>query len=248
MQLVKGADTYTLPTYVRLKGLAIATRNKDYQRTMQHGSVEAGDNTVDARSVELEILLIGTSATDHDTQMETLMKYLYRKDQKLFYGPRADRYINISRLDKTKHEYVDGYAYTRSKINVTLKALDPFIYTTAPATSTKAITTTPQQFTVTNTGNIDTPAVLSITATANCPSIKLINLTDDSIGFEYSDIDMLAGQVLVIDTNAGTVARGGLNTINGFSGSFPRLVEGSNTFQYEGARCSIKFDFTPRWF
>jgi hypothetical protein len=65
--------------------------------------------------------------------------------------------------------------------------------------------------------------------------------------FTYKDVQMIAGQVVVIDTVTGTVKRGENNTINNFSGTFLNLLPGDNLFEYTGAPCTIEIAFQARW-
>lgn len=245
MELIKSGVTYTLPTWSQIKGYGVDIRTKNEARAFTHGRVETGDGKVDQRAVEMEFLIVGTSISDHDSQLDLLQAALVRPDQIL--KIRADRYLNISRCDKIKHTFEAGFGQTRAKLSASLLAADPFWYSTTDTTVTQAVTTTPTTFSVTNSGNVDAAAIVTLTAAASCTNINLVNTTDGSRQFQLQDTQLTTGQVAIINAVTGTVYRNTNNIINAFSGVFLKVLPGVNSFTYTGGNCSLEVKFTPRW-
>lgn len=262
MKLEKNGQIYELPPLSRIKSLGFSIRNKDEARAFSHGVIETGDDMVDKRQIDLEMMLVGISQADHDQQLDELLKNLYRNDQRLFV--RDDRYLKLKTLTKVQHEYITGYNSVRSKITATFKAADPFFYDLTDNTFQYACTDitpptfiasyqiteethTPYTFVVTNYGTADTLPTITINATANCPDITLTNLTDNNRSFRYADVQLVAGQSVVIDCQQGTVYRNGMNGLNSFAGSFLRLLPGDNQITYSGGNCTITIAYPKRW-
>ena len=245
MELIKNGLIYVLPDLSRIKGLGFDVRTKPESRAGTHGAAEIGDGKIDKRLVELEMLIIGRSTADHDAQIDRLQQALLQEDQRLYL--RQDRYINIKRLDKLKHEYQAGFGLSRGKITATLLATDPFFYAVQAVSQAQVISGTPTTFQINNQGNIDAPLIVTIAASADCSAVSVTNETDNNRQFSLADVQLVAGQTAVVNAALGTVYRGTSNTINTFSGSFLSLLPGLNTITYTGGNCTLTLGYTPRW-
>jgi phage-related protein len=83
--------------------------------------------------------------------------------------------------------------------------------------------------------------IITITATADCPSIKITNLDDGGMYFEYNNPQFVAGSVLIIDSAMGTITLNG-NDARSYimpGSAFLRLQPMNNNFYYLGAACTI---------
>lgn len=245
LKIVKGSDTWTLPDNAWIKGLEADIRTKQTARSNQHGKIETGDGKIDGRVLELTIFVDEVSAAAYHAAVDAIKAKLYRNDQQL-YVSLTNRYINLARLDKIKDEMEVGFAFRRAFIVASFRCNDPFWYSTTEATQAATMSTNPQSITVNNTGNVDTPAVISVTAATAVPTLKIKNLTDGR-EMTYSDPNLTGGAVVVFDSAAGTVKRDETNTINNFGGTFMQLQPGSNQLTVESAACSIAINHTPRW-
>ena len=245
LKIVKGSDTWTLPDNAWIKGLEADVRTKQTARSNQHGKIETGDGKIDGRTLELTVFVDEVSAAAYRAAVDSIMGKLYRVDQKL-YVSTTDRYINLSRLDKTKEEFVIGFAFRRAFIVASFRCNDPFWYSTTAASQDETIATNPQSLAVINTGNVDAPTIITVTAATAVPSIKITNAADGR-EMTYSDPSLTGGAAVVFDSAAGTVKRDGTNTINNFGGTFMQLQPGSNTLTFEGAACELNVSYTPRW-
>jgi phage-related protein len=245
LKIVKGSDTWTLPDNAWIKGLEADIRTKQTARSNQHGKIETGDGKVDGRVLELTIFVDEASAALYHAAVDAIKAKLYRTDQKL-YVSLTNRYINLARLDKIKDEMEVGFAFRRAFITASFRCNDPFWYSTTAASQDETITTNPQSLAVINTGNVDAPAVITVTAATAVPSIKITNAADGR-EMTYNDTSLTGGAEVVFDSAAGTVKRDGTNTINNFGGTFLQLQPGSNTLTFEGAACELNVSYTPRW-
>ncbi|MBP2653357.1 MAG: hypothetical protein H6Q73_926 [Firmicutes bacterium] len=235
---------YALPKYAVMTAADLSQRVDATSKMFQHGGILTADGKVDYREIEITVEIDQTTTANYFAVVDLLKRYLAQADYKLYIT--GDRYINISNLSSISETFVDGWYLKKSELTITLLALDPFWYT-GTATSTTTITATGQSFTVTNSGSIDTPIEITITATDACTSITLVNSSDNSRTLSYINADFTAGKVLVINSTDGTVELNGDNTINYLTGTFMHLVPGDNIFTYTGGACTIKIDYPVRW-
>lgn len=245
MKLVKGSSTYTFPTYSLCESDA-EVRCDDSEKAFSHGSIMTGDGKIDARDVTVEVELIDcTSEATYRTAIDALKLAAYRQDQKLYLDD--DRYINVKSLKKISEEFYDGYYRVRAKVKLVFFCPDPFFYATTGTTQEVEIIESPQSFTVNNTGNLDSPPIITIAPTATNSVLSLVNTSDNSRTFSYSDASLGDGDTLVIDSTDGTVERDGTNVLNNVSGTFLQLLAGNNVITYTGPLGTITVDYVQRW-
>jgi phage-related protein len=245
MKIVKGAFEYIFPTYSALSGRNASVRGGSTARAYSHGGIPTGDGKFDTAKPEISVTIEGTSEADYLTKINALKGALYRTDYKLYITDT--QYINIAKLDNINEEFYAAQYWRQSEVKAILLATDPFIYDDTGISDTEAVAENPHTYTVNNPGNVDTPAVITITAAAACTSIKITNVTDGGRLFTYADASMLTGQVLTVDAVVGTVKRGTSNTLNNFAGAFLSLLPGDNTLTYEGGACEIQITAGKRW-
>lgn len=245
MKLVKGSTTYTFPTYSSFEA-DVQARCDDEEKAFSHGAVMTGDGKIDARDVTVEVELIDyTTTADYRTAIDALKTAAYKQDQKLYLDD--DRYINIKNLKKISEEFYDGFYRVRAKIKVTFYCPDPFFYDNAPSSQEITITESTQTFTVNNGGNLDTPPIITIKPSETNSVLSLVNATDNSRTFSYSDASFGDGDALTIDSKDGTIDRDGVNVLNNVGGTFLTLLAGDNEITYTGPLGTITFDYTRRW-
>jgi len=235
---------YALPKYVVLSAADLSKRVDATSKMFAHGGINTADNKVDYREIEIVITINQSTTAEYFAVVDLLKRYLSQSDYKLYIT--SDRYINISNLSSISETYIDGWYLKKAELTITLLALDPFWYT-GTATSMTTITATGQSFKVTNSGSIDSPATITITATDACTSISLTNTTDSGRIFSYADVSFLSGTVLVVNTTDGTVELDGTSTINYLTGTFLSLLPGNNVFTYTGGTCTIEISYPVRW-
>lgn len=245
LKLVKGTDVWTLPDNSWISGVPFTTRRKETARALQHGVMNSGDGKIDGRTVELSIIVNETTSAAYFTAMDEIKRRLYRRDMRLYVT--KNRYINLASLYQLKEDFFPALTNRCSAISAEFKADDPFFYNDADQSAEITVAEPPAALTVSNISNIDTPPVITVTATGAIPYIKITNAANGRMCV-YQDPQLIAGQALVIDTAAATVRRNGTNTINAFSGTFPQLETGENVFTIEcNPACTVSAAYTPRW-
>lgn len=240
-------DAYILPATLTLQSDDADLRFREEQRVWQHGSVPYGEEW-DAR----DIVLAGTVWEDSTAEMQALLRALRQKaarpDQRL----RIDTgtYINVSRLRRMDARPVDLTGRSLMDVRLVWRATDPFWYSETQASHVEELSGS-DSFTVDtgSTATVDMYPVISITAPSggSVSSLTLSNETDDDQAFGYDDAGLTDGASVVIDSGAGTVSRGGTNTIRYYSGGWLRLKPGENTLAYTGNACTITLTWHTRW-
>ncbi len=245
MYVIKNGVSYTLPELSAFNGFQTKFRASAESKMFSHGGISVSDNKIDYRELELGVYIDGQNKNDYRAQVDELKQSLSRQNQQLYI--EDDRYINIAGISQIQEEFSPGFYMVKGEVTFTLLALDPFIYCAIDKFATIQIIATDYQFTVVNPGNIDTPLTLTITADELCDQVVLINNTDNRV-MNYMDAQFQASRVLKVSTANGTVTLDGNNSINNFSGTFLRLIPGSNVFTYQGGACTIRIDYLARWF
>lgn len=245
LKLLKGVDVWELPENSWITGVPFTTRRKENERALQHGVIDSGDGKVSGRTVELTIIVNEPTSAAYFATMDEIKRRLYRRDMRLYVTP--SRYINLTSLYQFKEEFMPGLTNRMSTVSAEYKADDPFFYDEAVRSASITVTASPATLTVDNISNVDTPPVITVTATGALPHVKITNAANGRVCI-YQDPQLIAGQRLVIDTAAATVKRNGVNTINAFSGTFHILEVGANVFTIEcNPAATVNISYTPRW-
>lgn len=233
-----------MPPLSSLERKEFSTRGKSQDKGLQHGGILTGDSKISSRTIGVEVIIMGENQLDYQSQVDELMRYAYRRDQRLYVTDT--RYVNVACLTKYQENYYKGYYGERGTIDLTFLALDPFFYENTQIFE-QIITSSPAKFTINNPTNIDSPVTVTIVPTEANLSMELKNLTDGGRVFSYSDPNLTAGKTLTINAETGTVELDGDNTINNFTGTFLSVLFGDNVFQYTGGKCVITISFPKRW-
>lgn len=245
LKLAKGGGVWTLPDNSWISGVPFTTRRKEHARALQHGVIDSGDGKVSGRTVELSMIINEPTSAAYFTAMDDIKRRLYRRDMRLYVT--ESRYINLTSLYQFKEEFAPGLANRMSTVSAEFKANDPFFYDEAERSVSVIVGESPAGLTVDNISNVDAPPVITVIPTGAVPVFKITNAANGRVCV-YQDPQLIAGQVLVIDTAAATVTRNGTNTINAFSGTFHVLEVGENVFTIEcNPACTVEISYTPRW-
>ena len=116
------------------------------------------------------------------------------------------------------------------RVTIDFLCVDPFAYDPL-VTLSQSITTNPQNFNITNSGNAVAKPIFTITANQNIPALTFLNTTNSQT-FTISGI--VSTNVVVVDAYNMPVTLNGLNYYKVFSGSFIMLASGVNTLQVSG--------------
>lgn len=245
LRLVKDSDVWALPENAWISGVPFTVRRNEEARALQHGTIDTGDGKVEGRTVELTVMVKEKTAAAYFASMDEIKRRLYRREMKLYVT--GSRYINLTSLYQFKEEFEEGFANRCSSVEAEFKCDDPFFYDDSDVSVSAAVAEPPMTLTVGNVGNVDTPPIITVTATGALPSVKITNAANGRMCV-YQDPQLIAGQVLTINTAVATVERSGTNTINAFSGTFHQLEVGENVFAIEcNPACTVVISYTPRW-
>jgi len=234
---------YAFPESFWIKDVSWKIRSIARARAYASGGRDTGDGFLDSRVITIEGALRADSLAALETA-ERLLKVAIIKAGKLRVSDdTVRRYITVKGA-MIAESYLGDYRFEKP-MTITYLAEFPFWEDDTESPSTVTIGATPTDFTVDNSGS-DFLVYPVITITANqavpVPSVTLKNLSDGGMALIYNDPFFVVGDVVIIDSRAGTVRRNNNNTINYLTTPrFLRLQAGVNNIRYEGANCTIKF-------
>jgi phage-related protein len=240
-------DNWEFPKEIEVvdfDGDGLRIRSSVTERAFSHGGVDTADGKISSRQLKLKVKIYGRNETEHKKLEDDFKFHLLQGKKRLY--PDMTRYINVTRVSNVSHKWLNNVNFKlASEIELTMVCEDPFWYF-GNVMQEETIVSSPHDFTVFNTGNVEAFPIIVITANADNPAMTLKNETDNLL-FSYIDANFLSGDVLVIDCIKGTVQKNGISSIKFFSGSFIKLLHGANAMKYTGANSSIKLEYTNRY-
>ena len=250
LRIVSSSGEYVLPAQWSLDGDGdIKMRGKGESRALSHGGVEVGDYKADFRTLDLNFYLKADTRADYDDLKADAYRMFTLSDYQLFAG-RNDRYYRVSRLDKIKQKWINGYKGRFAEITVSLRCIDPFQYSDVTSDREFILETDSGsegvEIEIINDGSIDAPLIVSFTPLSIMPAISFTDQKNGA-GFIIQDTMLTNENTMVVNSERGTVYRDSANAINTFSGTFLSVLPGSNKFLYKGSAGTIRVSFTPRW-
>jgi hypothetical protein len=225
-------DEYTFPAFTCPSERGIKVRSKLQARAFSHGQVDTGDGKFDSRSVKISVT-IPEAATESafDAAVNNILTKVCRDDLLLYEREDGERYIKIKRLLANDLSYVKGLGTRMAQGTIELANEDPFYYG-AEDSYAAVISSSPLTVVITNDGAFETYPTMVIWATTNAVDFTIENLTDDARQFRFDDPGFLAGQIVTLDHDAGTVIRNGASVARFFAGYYLRLLPGENRLRY----------------
>lgn len=153
------------------------------------------------------------------------------------------RYINIKSPTMTMNpEEYQQY----KEVEITFNADYPF-WQDSTETTDLQVMAGDGTFYVDNTGSdfLVFPVIqIEADQSVDVPSVKMTNLSDGGMTFEYNNPAFVQGDVLEIDCYNGSVTLNNNNSIEFFNPArFFRLQPSNNEIEFEGAACTISFIF-----
>lgn len=201
--------------------------------------------------MSLQGRLHGSSATALRTKIDTLESTLAGGRQQL--NVFDDRYMMVTPAAFEK-DYPAGGGMRLVNYTIDLLADDPFWISETLKAETYWAT---QTFTLTNSGNAPTFPKFTVTAPAGdgttLTTVSIANNTASKT-FTWTGDSQLAGlsagQTLVVDMEAQTIAENGTNSMRRFSGNFFNLASGDNeiTITSTNSNASVLSEWRDRWY
>lgn len=203
---------------------------------------------ISVREYELRGSIVGTTATDVRDQIDEMFAAIVNVTGNLFLF--SDRYIE-ARLASFTMAYVEGSAMEVVDFSLIFRSTLPFEVSADIETVNLTTTTASnQETTVTNDGNTEAYAVITVTAPSS-PAINndctITNVTRDE-SFQYLGIIAVTKSLIVDSTVVPfSVENDGTSDIANFSGQVIKLDPGANTIRINavvGAALSVAFRHT----
>ena len=207
------------------------------------GGRDTADGFLEARTITIEGAVRASTAAAFETAQRAIKKAVLRGGDLYVSDDVVSRFITV-KSPMVDSRYLGDY---RLEHPMTINFVVEYPFWEAAAQSAVLSGTggivDQEEFTVDNSASDHlTLPVITITADQgyDLPSVKLVNLTDGGMVFEYNDPNFKQGDTLEIDSKAGTVKRNGNDAMAYVvQARFPRLQPQVNTLRYEGATCSL---------
>lgn len=232
-----GNTLYTFGKGVNIEGYPLGKRIGEEEIAYQNGTIITSDKKLKSRLITLSGILnktqagvdITTSAA-FEAELEALLKAVNNEDMQL-YGYKSNKYINLDCLEDFDHEWI--YANKLGFIELIFIASDPHWYYKNETTDNNTVDESPEEFTVTNGGDIAVFPVITFTCGAGSDISKIKISNDDDAGkyFEYEPASNLgSGDIVEVDCKEGTVELNGSDDMAHFNdgSAFLKLVSGDN--------------------
>lgn len=234
-----GSTLYTFPSGFDLhtvEDLNWQARTKLADRFYAPGSQELSDRGIDDRAVKVSGAYHGASQAVFQAFWQALNGALRNNGEQYRFSFETGYNIKVDHAKDVKVKRLgSGLTYKSADIEFTLSCPDPhWYYGVTQDTDSDSLASSPLDVVLSHQGNVPVPLAVTITPSATLSSFTLANVTDGGQIFQYADSGLASGTELVIDADAGTCERDGLNTIRFYTGAWLRLLPGNNTLRYTG--------------
>ncbi len=234
---------YSFPStfYIKSGSFSASTDVKKY--AYGTGGKQVGDGFYNYRLVTIEGFLIEGRDSDFEIARAALFFACRKGGQLRIQGDSVSRFITVRKPD---FDYQWEFFQRSMRISITFIAENPF-WVDDTETSDANVMTGDGSFAVDGSGSVEVMLpVFEISATSvPVPSVRLTNISDGGLSLQYNNPTFYAGDLLVIDSLAGTIKLNS-NPAQEYlqdGSAFLRLQPVSNTFNYEGAACTITVKF-----
>ena len=244
-----GGSSYSLPSTLIFRADEQEMRLDTNTLAFADGAKTTGEELKDRR-VSVEGMVASATRAAQLDLLDEIKYQIHRPNLRLTFDD--GRYINLTKCRKFEADPEEITGRKIHNVRIEWQVDDPFWYATAEETRT---------FTVLGNTSFSVDALtglkkcmrgqsplITVTSTplGSLPTFTLANSSDGGLQFRYSDPDLTLGQAVKIDCRAGTVTRGGANTIRYFEGEFMRLLA-ADTLVYTGQPATIQFTWQHRW-
>lgn len=244
--LVEGEDLYfdlTTATY------AVGDCNVDNPNRMSNYTIPRkdgdfiDDDKLEPIRIALKGDLIGTDAPTVRTNLDALIEKFTQGEKELYLFD--DRKIKVR---KRSFKYFYERPIVMAKFNIDFIAGVPFWVSVSKYRNKQVISASPTTYSITPGGNAYSKPKITIDADqgVDVTSVVLENLTSGE-KLSYS-ATISSGNSLVIDCDKFTVENNSVDDIGNFSGDFLKLLGRENKIKYTGANCTIKVEYSDRWY
>jgi phage-related protein len=238
-------NEFYLPATFNVRSEPISRKSSILELAFAHGGRDVSDGKVAVRTVEVSGKLWAATDAEFNAAWDALAAQIMKDD--IILQDRG-RQITANKIVQTEVMYPSQVDFRYGEVSLQLQCLDPFWYAIAAKTKVFAIGSSPLTVGFELLGNVEAWPTITIEHSASNTDFTLKSVTDGNRSIRIQDSGALAGQTTVIDCQAGTVTRGGVDKISTMSGLFLRLLGGRpNSLEYTGANCTITFAYKEAW-
>jgi hypothetical protein len=209
-----------------------------------HGGIQTADGMTPSRTITIEGMIYADTESDFETDMRALVTACKKGGLLTINGDSVSRSIDVRNASMSP----DWKRYQAVKtVSIDFECAFPY-WEDSAFTDEVTVVAGDDTFDVDASGSDDIMMpVITIEADqgVDVPGIKLKNLDDGGMYFEYNNPLFTAGAILEIDSEMGTITMNGNDAREYLvSGSaYLRLQSMINGFTYEGAACTITVSF-----
>lgn len=235
--------TRDLPISVAWRDVPLAW-NMPAERLAGHGSVLAGDRTIEPRSFELRGSIYFYDKAQIRTYHDDLLAFLQHTPLQAFQHHEDTRYLLAYPVGNPQ-QWIDARQELQMQVQMT--ALDPLWYGVLVELSMAV--TNGQAWTLTVDGTAPTHPTVRFSLAASGTEIRLMNNTTGQTLALYGGF--IAGDVIEVDCERYTVAVGGQAAMDvagdeWLAGGFG-LLPGTNELSLVGPSLTITHSWRSRW-
>jgi hypothetical protein len=227
---------------------ALASRSSVTDRLYANGGRDIGDGGAPARKITVEGQLQSEDKTDFEAQLRAINIARKKGGLLSIHNDVVSRTIEVRHGQQTpewKYYNTDPGGGFCKTIKISFECEFPY-WEDTNFTDDSNVMSADGSFVTDCTGSDDIVLpIITITATADCPSIKITNLDDGGMYFEYNNPQFVAGSVLIVDSAMGTITLNG-NDARSYimpGSAFLRLQSMNNNFLYSGAASTVIVSF-----
>lgn len=236
-------NSYTFPEDFWLRDFNLPVNVSVQNYTYNAGGKNTADGYPQARQITIEGRLRGDTLSALETKKRNFFLSMFKGGKLQLSDDVVSRYIYVKFPD-----FAHGIGDWRYSENVTITfiAENPFWVDSAQTTVSKVVSGN-DSITVDASGAdfVILPTIeIENDQGVDNPIVKMYNQDDGSGAFTYADTSFLEDDLLIINSELGTIKKNSNDAFSGFTTPrFLRLQPQSNTIQYEGAACTIRIKY-----
>ncbi len=228
------ANILYLPAKFYVRSESISRRSSLVQLPYSDLSKETADGCFNPRRVDVSGILYAEDEATALALVDSVHAFSHKKGLELWYKGRRiriDKLLESTIQDNAKK----GFLYN---VSIGFVAGDPFWYS-----EEKEIipTSNPYEFEI--NGTADTFPIIQVTMLGSA-SLLILEVNERSCQF---NTPLIQNDILEIDSYQGTVKLNGEDAIKNFSGLFPKLNPGENTFEISGGSGSVVINYSEAY-
>lgn len=241
-------ETYDLPLDFWIDSSPVSLNSNISHRSFAAGGRQLADGFPLTRVITISGNIRADSTAEMETKKREISVAVLEAVKLSIIEDEVSRYIEVS-TSNIEIDQEQGGKF--QEVNIIFQALNTFWEDETESVDT-SILAGDDSFEV-DTGDTDFiifPRIeIEADQSADIPSVKLTNISDGGTSLTYNNENFLDGSTVIIDSDKGTVKLNNGDTIDKLvvPSAFIRLQREVNSFEYEGAACTINVYFRRRY-